>query len=274
MPKPYGPDTLVAEAIADDPGVIERLVALNPTFRKLNNPVLRRVMARLVNFQDAARVAGVALADMLAAANGTAPAGAPGSAGKSAPAATPESGPRPAWVEQVDLGTATRFDARSLLTRGEEPLGPIMRRAAKIEHGGELVVDAPFDPAPLRRVLARKGFGSHSECLEAGHWRVYFRRDPALAAAAAGEEATAASGAVSWHENGTVHIDVRGLEPPQPMVAILELIETDGTIDTVIVHHEREPVFLYPELAERRWEHEIVAGEPGEVRLRLTRAGT
>jgi hypothetical protein len=40
----------------------------------------------------------------------------------------------------------------------------------------------------------------------------------------------------------------------------------------VIVHHEREPMFLYPELAERGWRHELIAGNPGEVRLRLTRA--
>jgi hypothetical protein len=37
----------------------------------------------------------------------------------------------------------------------------------------------------------------------------------------------------------------------------------------VIAHLEREPVFLYPELAERGWSHALVPGEPGEVRLVL-----
>jgi hypothetical protein len=55
------------------------------------------------------------------------------------------------------------------------------------------------------------------------------------------------------------------------LVAIVALIEEPGIGDVVIVHHEREPVFLYPELAERGWDHAIIAGEPGEVRLRLTR---
>jgi hypothetical protein len=77
--------------------------------------------------------------------------------------------------------------------------------------------------------------------------------------------------AAVWHGNDGDHIDVRGLQAPEPMVAILELLERPATGDVVIVHHEREPVFLYPELAERGWRHEIVAGEPGEVRLRLTR---
>lgn len=74
-----------------------------------------------------------------------------------------------------------------------------------------------------------------------------------------------------WRTGDVDHIDVRGLPPPEPLVAILTLIEKPPTSDVVIVHHDREPCFLYPELAERGWGHEIVAGDPGEVRLRLTR---
>ncbi|MFO0987104.1 MAG: DUF2249 domain-containing protein [Alphaproteobacteria bacterium] len=56
------------------------------------------------------------------------------------------------------------------------------------------------------------------------------------------------------------------------MLAILRLLEQPDCDPSVIVHHEREPVFLYPELAERGWRHEIVDGDVGEVRLRLTRS--
>lgn len=77
--------------------------------------------------------------------------------------------------------------------------------------------------------------------------------------------------AKDWSADDGTHIDVRGLAPPEPMVAILALLEREGTGHQVIVHHDREPVFLYPELAERGWNHEIVAGDPGEVRLLLTR---
>ncbi len=55
------------------------------------------------------------------------------------------------------------------------------------------------------------------------------------------------------------------------MVRILELIDS-GEVDALTVHHERDPVFLYPELEERGWRCRIVAETPGEVRLRLTRA--
>jgi len=74
-----------------------------------------------------------------------------------------------------------------------------------------------------------------------------------------------------WVEPDGVHIDVRGLPPPEPLVAIVSLIESIDA-DAVIVHHERDPQLLYPELAERGWRAERIAGtDPGEFRLRLER---
>jgi len=77
-----------------------------------------------------------------------------------------------------------------------------------------------------------------------------------------------------WSEPDGAHIDVRGLPPPQPLVAILRLVRETGDDAgaAVIVHHDRDPVLLYPELAELGWRADRVGGEPGEVRLRLTRA--
>ncbi len=63
---------------------------------------------------------------------------------------------------------------------------------------------------------------------------------------------------------------MRGLEPPRPLVAILRLVDTLGDTGVVIVHHDREPMLLYPELAERGWVAHGLAAPQGEVRLRLT----
>ncbi len=76
-----------------------------------------------------------------------------------------------------------------------------------------------------------------------------------------------------WTAADGIHIDVRGLAPPGPLVAIVALIESiGGDATTVIVHHERDPVLLYGELAERGWTAERIDGAPGEVRLKLERA--
>ena len=56
-----------------------------------------------------------------------------------------------------------------------------------------------------------------------------------------------------------MHLDVRGLELPEPMVAILRLIDGGEVENVLIAHLDREPVFLYPELDERGWAHEIIS---------------
>ncbi len=79
----------------------------------------------------------------------------------------------------------------------------------------------------------------------------------------------APEGARFWRQDDDAHIDVRGLEPPLPMIAVLSWIENPESLDRVLVHLDREPIFLYPELNERAWTYEIVQGKPDEVLLAL-----
>ena len=73
-----------------------------------------------------------------------------------------------------------------------------------------------------------------------------------------------------WHAEDGLHLDVRGLAPPQPLVAILRLLREQGGGGAIVtVHLDRDPVMLYPELAEIGWTAERLPGEPGGVVLRL-----
>ncbi|MDQ7080585.1 MAG: DUF2249 domain-containing protein [Paracoccaceae bacterium] len=72
-----------------------------------------------------------------------------------------------------------------------------------------------------------------------------------------------------WQQEDGLHINVQGLQPPEPMLGILGRIDSLTAPAQVTVHHDRDPIYLYPELAERGWSWEIVPGEPGEVRLIL-----
>jgi len=82
---------------------------------------------------------------------------------------------------------------------------------------------------------------------------------------------TSALPGTHWLEKDTLHINVRGLSPPDPMVAILGRLEGLGQSAPVIIHHDRDPIYLYPELTERGWSSTRIPGDPGEVRLRLTK---
>ena len=77
--------------------------------------------------------------------------------------------------------------------------------------------------------------------------------------------------AIHWLDNGVAHINVRGLPPPGPLVAILRLVDARDAPARVIVHHDRDPLLLYPELAERHWTVLRITAPDGEVRLQLER---
>lgn len=207
-------------------------------------------MGRLVRLQELAELAGLPLDRLIAALEG-------------------EEMPRPAEVAAPpdtapleDEPASVRLDVRPMLAGGQEPFSAIMDAAAQVEEGGTLLLDAPFDPAPLRRVLAKRGFVSQGRRIADGHWRISFRRG-----GPSHEPAHRRSGEL-WTEADGPHLDVRGLEPPQPLVQILALIDA-GEVSQLTVHHERDPVFLYPELEQRGWRCRIVKEVPGEIRLKL-----
>ena len=148
------------------------------------------------------------------------------------------------------LGTLhpVHVDVRDDIRRGVEPFARIMAAVKSLADGEVLVVRAPFEPVPLYKVLAGQAFAHWTERHEATDWSVWFyrRRDLVL--------------------------DVRGLEPPLPMVRVLERLDTLEPGETLLVVHERRPLFLYPQLDQRGFAHETDETEPGVVRIRIRRA--
>lgn len=164
---------------------------------------------------------------------------------------------------------AEPFDVRPLLASGEDPLAAILGRASEIEFGGFLVIDAPFNPSPLRRVLAAQGYSSYGRRLNAGHWRVFFHMDGGQEWERDAEVDVGPEGAIAWHEEDGLHVDVRKLAPPLPMLAILRAIDGHEAPPCLVVHHERVPKFLIPELAERGWRVARMTEDFADVRLWL-----
>ncbi len=177
----------------------------------------------------------------------------------------------PAWLAEAE-SHGQGIDVRPLLESGQDPLLEVIQLSMTVPADGFMVVDAPFNPTPLRGVLAGQGFSSYGRRLGTDHWRICFRRDGLGTGGedAGGEECVGSPGG-TWEEDGATHLDVRGLPPPVPMLTILRLVKRLDRDATVIVHHEREPMYLIPELAELGWQVAEIPGDPGEVRLRITR---
>ena len=87
-------------------------------------------------------------------------------------------------------------------------------------------------------------------------------------------------GSRMWRTADALHIDLRGLQPPEPMVTVLRTIESGEADIALVGHFDREPIFLYPELDERGWSHEIIESSCGSadceggVMLRMVRWGS
>jgi len=68
-------------------------------------------------------------------------------------------------------------------------------------------------------------------------------------------------------ENKLTTIDVRHLKMPLPMMEILVALDKLEPDHALFVYHKRIPVFLLPELAERKFDHRIKEISDGQVHL-------
>ncbi|HYG21269.1 MAG TPA: DUF2249 domain-containing protein [Verrucomicrobiae bacterium] len=145
--------------------------------------------------------------------------------------------------------STTVLDLREELRRGGAPFDRIMAAAGDLGIGGSLVLIAPFEPAPLYSVLGRLGFTHTSVANDAGEWEIRFVRNAANGAQAetpAAKSAVASEPATSW-----VEIDARGLQPPEPLVKILEAVTDLPHATELRARTDRRPMHLYPQLEER-----------------------
>ena len=69
----------------------------------------------------------------------------------------------------------------------------------------------------------------------------------------------------------TIQLDTRGMEPPGPLVLILNRLETLGADQSLVAHIDREPLLLFPELVERGWTYEGMPQADGSFIISISR---
>lgn len=163
------------------------------------------------------------------------------------------------------------LDVRPMLARGEEPFGAIMEAVNALQPGQPLRMLAPFRPVPLFNVMANRGFDCADRRREDGVWEVTFTpqgEGPADKGMAPGS----APGAGFWPDP-VLELDLSGLAPPEPMMRILEAITELSPGQVLFAVLAREPVFLFPELAQRGHEWAGNFSSDGTEYRLMVRAG-
>jgi uncharacterized protein (DUF2249 family) len=160
------------------------------------------------------------------------------------------------------------LDVRDELRAGREPFVFIMDAVSRVPAGGAFVLRAIFEPVPLYAVLAKRGFAHWTERKADDDWVVHFYSTAGAVAQAAPEQHQGMS-----VPDDVVVLDVRGLEPPEPMVRTLAALEELPAGATLMQLNARVPQFLLPLLEERGFQHEIREQGPDLVRLFIRRTG-
>jgi uncharacterized protein (DUF2249 family) len=180
-------------------------------------------------------------------------------------------------LDRLPEAARVHLDVREDIRGGREPFARIMAAVDALGPDGVLVLRAPFEPVPLYRVLDRRGFAHWTEEHAADDWVVWFYREPATTGSPGGvpscAEAAGSTERAPAAADRTIQLDVRGLEPPLPMLRVLEAIETLAPGQRLEVLHDRRPLFLYPQLEERGCRHATDEPEAGLVRIRIWRGG-
>lgn len=276
---PIGPDTRVSKLIRADERAIEVLAELSPKFKKLRNPLLRKVMAPRVTLAEAAKIGGIPFERMAEALE---------ELGfdrekREDPEATfyPQPNPKgdPDLIADLSEEKVHPLDVRSELADGKDPFPSIMKALEQVPPEGALKLINSFEPIPLIRKLERKGYGHYVE--EKGKELVitYFRKKgdegttEITKKRSKGEQVESDPDRMrEEYGEQAAFIDVRGLEMPEPMMRILEHLRQMPSGEGLYVQHERVPRYLLPELEQEGFSYAMkeVADEE-DVRLFIFR---
>ena len=260
----------VSDVLARDESLVDVFVRAAPHFAKLRNRAMRRVMARLVTVEQAARTANVPAEELVRALNAA--------LGLADDRTSHEPTPCSSQVDSAgdrhpDNAPVVEVDVRDDLRSGREPFSRIMSAVAALRDDEVLRLRAIFEPAPLFTVLGKRGFVHESEAHSADDWSVWFWRptEPSIAPTTAAPPANDAEDTPVDDEQ-TVYLDVRGFSPPEPMMRTLVALETLAPGRTLVQINSRVPQFLLPMLSERGFTWEIDDSRPDRVLVRISHA--
>lgn len=244
-------DLKISKMLKQFPQTLQVLVGISPHFKKLNNKLLRKSLAGRVTVEQAAQVAGVPLNGLLLNLNlaiGEMEQNSQAikedkelmeNSNKGTETAKPE------FPDHVSMNKIIELDVRPVISSGQDPFKDIMGNIKSLKDDETLMIINTFEPVPLYSVLGKKGFG-HKTINENGVWKIYFFKE---ANQTSYKEEAVESKPIFDEE--IFELDVRNLEPPEPMIRILETLPKLSEDTILLVHHHREPLMLYDKLSER-----------------------
>lgn len=159
------PATKLIDAMLADADFLDRVAEFHPATAKFQRVLNSEEVASELRLDDVARMIDLPLPALLKIADGGEPEDAAMAADE--PLAS-------GWLDQESSSTV--LNLRPVFEAGFEPLMLILGEVSKLAADDVLVLEAPFHPLPLRRLLRGRGFESFAREVPGGSWQVALRR--------------------------------------------------------------------------------------------------
>jgi uncharacterized protein (DUF2249 family) len=241
-------NTKISELIKFDPAVIDIIAGINKHFRKLQNPLLRKMLASRINIGEAAKIGGCepevfferlkplgfVVEDTIREVQGQ------------------------TSTDPVSTDYDLCLDVRMQIEQGKDPLPEIMETVNSLKADERLLLINSFEPIPLIRILQSKQYRVTVNKIAENVVHTYIERT----ASSVSDSDKSVSG--SFRTFGAirekfadrlVYIDVRSLEMPQPMIRIIDKLNTLPAGHALYVHHKKIPLYLLPELKAKNFNY-------------------
>ena len=263
-------NTKISTLLKENPDALEAIISISSKFNKLRNPLLRKLMASRTSINMASKVGGCSVNDFFKKLE---PLGF--TIDKDADLEdSVEQKQVPLFVQNIHSADIVELDVRTLIESGKDPLNLIMNSVKQLQPGQILKLINSFEPVPLIILLEKQGLESYSETINDDLVYTYFHTNKATQFV----EPDTDKASEGWdkmllkYTDKMQTIDVRHMEMPLPMLTILDALDNLSDGEALYVVHKRIPVFLLPELADRKFDYRIKDVADGEVYLLIFKA--
>ncbi|MDO5665458.1 MAG: DUF1858 domain-containing protein [Bacteroidia bacterium] len=148
------PDTKVSELLKEFPQLEDLLKKFSPAFAALKNPILRKTVAKVTSLQQAAKVGGANIVEMVDALRKE--AGQPPLGDSFCPDS--EEIHIPFSEKAPDKTVTHQLDVRPIIESGDHPKDQILALANELQIGDCMEFISSFPPTPLIDLLQKKGY--------------------------------------------------------------------------------------------------------------------
>ncbi len=164
------PQTKIDTLLQTYPELELFLMNLNPKYKKLKNPVLRKTVAKIATLTQVAKIGGYEVKDLvnrLRAEVGQEPLEGEIESPQEESSATPK------WITQE---AAVEIDAQKLLEEQKNPLAEVTIALKSIDEGEIVLLKSDFLPSPLIDTFKKQGHEVYTLEEDQSHYLTFIKK--------------------------------------------------------------------------------------------------